>query len=61
MAEVGDQKPLLDRIQALIVADQPYTFLVENTRLVGLNSRVRGADINDATLFFNVTEWEVVE
>jgi peptide/nickel transport system substrate-binding protein len=55
------QKPLLDRIQALIVADQPYTFLVENTRLVGLNSRVRGAQINDATIFFNVDEWEIAQ
>ena len=53
------QKPLLDRIQALIVADQPYTFLVENTRLVGVNSRIHGAKINDATLFFNVDEWEI--
>ncbi len=53
------QKPLLDRIQTLIVADQPYTFLVENTRLVGLNSRIRGAKINDATIFFNVDEWEI--
>jgi len=53
------QKPLLDRIQALIVADQPYTFLVENTRLVGVNSRIRGAQINDATIFFNIDEWEI--
>jgi len=51
------QKPLLDRIQELIVADQPYTFLVENVRLSGLNSRVRGADINDATPYFNLEEW----
>ena len=58
-ANFATQKPLFDRIQELIVADQPYTFLVENTRLVGLNSRVRGADINDATLFFNVSEWEI--
>jgi peptide/nickel transport system substrate-binding protein len=58
-ADFSTQKPLLDRIQTLIVADQPYTFLVENTRLVGLNSRVRGADINDGTLFFNVIEWEI--
>ena len=54
------QKPLLDRIQTLIVADQPYTFLVENTRLVGLNSRIHGANINDATIFFNVDEWQIV-
>jgi peptide/nickel transport system substrate-binding protein len=58
--DFADQKPLLDRIQAIIVTDQPYTFLVENTRLVGLNSRVGGADINDATIFFNVEEWEIV-
>jgi peptide/nickel transport system substrate-binding protein len=53
------QKPPLDRIQELIVADQPYTFLVENVRLVGLDSRVRDADINDATVFFNVEDWTI--
>jgi ABC-type transport system substrate-binding protein len=53
------QKPLLDRIQEIIVADQPYTFLVEHVRLVGLDSRVQGADINDATIYFNVAEWAV--
>ena len=57
--DFATQKPLLDRIQEIIVADQPYTFLVENVRLVGLDSRVRGADINDATIFFNVEDWEV--
>jgi len=53
------QKPLFDRIQELIVADQPYTFLVETQRLVGINRRLRGATINDAGLFFNVDEWYV--
>jgi peptide/nickel transport system substrate-binding protein len=60
-ADFADQKPLLDRIQAIIVADQPYTFLVENARLVGLDSRVKGADINDATIYFNVAEWHIVD
>ena len=55
------QKPLLDRIQEIIVADQPYTFLVENVRLVGLDSRIQGADINDATIYFNVADWEIVQ
>jgi peptide/nickel transport system substrate-binding protein len=55
------QKPILDQIQEIIVADQPYTFLVENVRLVGLDSRIQGADINDATLFFNVAEWHIAE
>lgn len=53
------QKPLFDRIQELIVSDQPYTFLAETVALVGVNSRVRGADINDATPYFNLDEWYV--
>jgi peptide/nickel transport system substrate-binding protein len=54
------QKPLFDRIQAIIVAEQPYLFLVENTRLVGLNSRIQGAEINAGSIFFNIAEWEIV-
>ena len=57
--DFADQKPLLDEIQNLIVADQPYLFLVENTRLVGHNTRIRGADINAASVFFNVVDWEI--
>jgi peptide/nickel transport system substrate-binding protein len=57
--EFEDQKPLFDRIQELIVADQPYTFLVETTALVGLNRRVRGIEINAATPYFNLDEWYV--
>jgi peptide/nickel transport system substrate-binding protein len=59
--DFATQKPLLDRIQEIIAADQPYTFLVENVRLVGLDSRIQGADINDATIYFNVEDWEIVE
>ena len=55
------QKPLLDRIQEIIVAEQPYTFLVENVRLIGLDSRLQGADINDASIFFNVDDWHIAE
>jgi peptide/nickel transport system substrate-binding protein len=57
--DFDSQKPLLDRIQEIIVADQPYAFLAENVRLVGLDSRVQGADINDATIYFNVADWYV--
>ena len=59
--DFATQKPLFDRIQEIIVADQPYTFLVENVRLVGLDSRVQGADINDATIYFNVEDWAIAE
>jgi peptide/nickel transport system substrate-binding protein len=55
------QKPLLDRVQELIVADQPYLFLVENTRLVGHNSRIQGTDINAGSIFFNVTDWTIAD
>jgi peptide/nickel transport system substrate-binding protein len=59
--DFATQKSLLDRIQEIIVADQPYTFLVENVRLVGLDARVQGANINDATIFFNVEDWAISE
>ncbi len=57
LADTSAQKPLLDRIQQIIVARQPYTFLVEHQRLVGVNRRLQGAEINDAALFFNVDDW----
>ena len=60
-ADFESQKTLLDRIQEIIVADQPYTFLVENVRLVGLDSRIQNADINDAAIFFNVEDWHIDE
>ncbi len=50
-------KVLFDRIQELIVADQPATFLYESTQLVATSRELRGADINSAALFFNVEEW----
>ncbi len=60
VVEFADQKPFLDRIQEIIVADQPYTFLVENVRLSGKSTRVRGAEINAATPYFNIDEWYIV-
>jgi peptide/nickel transport system substrate-binding protein len=59
--DAADRKPLLDRVQELIVADQPYAFLVENVRIVGVNARVRNADINDASIFFNIEQWSLEE
>ena len=48
------------RIQQLIVADQPYSFLVENVRLAAINTRIRGAEVNAATPYFNIDEWFVM-
>ncbi len=50
-------KVLFDRIQELIVEDQPVTFLYEATVLVGINRTIKGADINAASVFFNIEEW----
>jgi len=58
-ADSESQHPLFDRIQELVVADQPYTFLVESQRLNGLNVRVLGADINAASPYYNLAEWYV--
>jgi peptide/nickel transport system substrate-binding protein len=58
-ATFDEQKPIFDRIQELIVEDQPYTFLAETERLVAINARVRGAVINDASPYFNLEEWHV--
>lgn len=54
-----DQQPLLARIQEIVVDQQPYAFLVEHRRLVGVDRRLRDAEINDAALFLNVGEWWV--
>ena len=53
------QKPIIDQLQKLIVADQPYTFLVENVRLAGVAARIQGAEINAATPYFNIDQWYV--
>jgi len=51
------QKPLLEQIQRLIVRDQPYTFLYESDRVAALSRRVRGADVNAASPYFNLDRW----
>jgi peptide/nickel transport system substrate-binding protein len=50
-------KVIFDRLQELIVDDQPVTFLYEATQLVGISRKVRGADINASSVFFNIEEW----
>ena len=50
-------KVLFDRIQEIIVDDQPVTFLYEANELVAISRALRGAEINAAGVFFNVDEW----
>jgi len=50
-------KVIFDRIQEIIVEDQPVTFLYEANEIVGINRRIRGADINAVGVYFNLEEW----
>jgi len=61
LPEFGLQAPLFAEIQQLIVDDQPYAFLVESRRLNALSRRIEGAIINDATPYFNLPEWTLVQ
>ncbi len=56
-SDVTRAKVIFDRIQELIVEDQPVTFLYEAPRLVGVSRSIHGADINAASVFFNIEEW----
>jgi len=59
-ADLAKVKLFLDRAQELIVEDQPVTFLYEGIQLVGISRRIKGADINPSSVFFNLPEWYVV-
>jgi len=50
-------KVIFDRIQEIIVEDQPVMFLYEANEIVAINRRIRGADINAVGVFFNLEEW----
>jgi len=57
--DIDLQKELYGQIQQLIVADQPYTFLVEGRKLRAISARVHGSIQNDATPYFNLEAWEL--
>ena len=56
-----EAKAFLEEAQALIVDDQPFTFLYENQRLNGLNRRIRNAKMNVLSTFFNLEDWTAAE
>lgn len=51
--------PYLDRLQHLQQELQPYTFLWQSKRLVGVRDRVHGVDPNHLFTFGNLREWWV--
>lgn len=50
-------KPHLDRVQQILHHEQPYTFLWEPMRLYGVSRRVRDAEPNQLSAYFNLEEW----
>lgn len=58
-ADFSELAPIYHEVQAIIVADQPYTFLAETERLVGVSTRVQSAVFNAASPYFNLESWSV--
>jgi len=48
---------LMNSLQRTIYQDQPYLFLMQMPRFVVVSSRVRGADPNLLSTFWNLPEW----
>ena len=52
-----EAKPLLDQLQVAVQRDQPYTFLWQSRRLVGVRDRLRDVDPNHLFTLFNARRW----
>lgn len=53
----GAAKQDLFEIQRILHRDQPYTFLWEPQRLAGGSARIRGAELNPLSDFYNLRSW----
>lgn len=56
---IAEQRPMLLEVQEIIHRLQPVTFLYEGHRLDAISTRIRGAEINAATPYFNLDAWFV--
>ena len=56
-ATFEDALPLWRRVQSLIVADQPYTFLYTLQNLFGVNERVRGTEPDFRGYYRSLPRW----
>lgn len=54
-----EAKPLIDRLQVMLQRDQPYTFLWQSQRLVGVRDRLQGVQPNHLFNLFNARYWWV--
>ena len=54
-----EAKPLIDRLQVMLQEDQPYTFLWQSQRLVGVRNRLQGVNPNHLFSLFEARHWWV--
>jgi len=54
---IADAKPLFARIQAILHAEQPYTFLWEPQRLAAVRRELAEAEPNALSPYFNLSRW----
>jgi peptide/nickel transport system substrate-binding protein len=62
IAENTDQmaaKPLYDRLQATLHTDQPFTYLYQPKRLVGVSSRLHNAQSSAASAYAFLERWQL--
>jgi peptide/nickel transport system substrate-binding protein len=52
-----DSGPMWKEFQSILHRDQPFTFLFWEDRIVGVNSRIRGTDINVVGTFHSAPQW----
>jgi len=60
--EILDRKealPLWHRLQEIIYNDQPVTFLYVPQRIVGVNKRIKGYQMNPLSVFYNLRDWYI--
>jgi peptide/nickel transport system substrate-binding protein len=55
--QTGSRDALLSSLQRTIYDDQPYLFLMQVPRFVVVSERLRGADPNVLSTFWNLPEW----
>jgi peptide/nickel transport system substrate-binding protein len=57
--DLQSAKPLLDRLQVTVQRDQPYTFLWQSQRLVGVRDRLHGVSPNYLSTLYEARHWWV--
>lgn len=54
---LADAGPLLARLQEIVHRDQPYTFLWQSKRLMGVSNRLHGVRANHLGSYYELRYW----